>query len=118
MLERASASFRASRWDEAASFARAAARAQPDDARAWILLATSSYLADDPSAALSAWNRIGEPRLDLVRISGLQRTRHPVVDDLLGLRAGTVLTADRFQRARRRLELLPSARGSTLVYRK
>jgi hypothetical protein len=117
LLEQASAAFRASRWEDAASTARAAARSEPGDARAWTLLATASYLAGDAGSALSAWNRVGEPRLDLIRVEGLERTRHPVVHELLGLRGGTVLTTDRLQRARRRLELLPSARVTTLAYR-
>jgi hypothetical protein len=117
LLARASDSFRASRWVEAAALARAATRSGLADERAWSLFATSSYLAGDTRPALWAWNRVGEPRLDLVRVTGLERTRQPVVHRLMGLRPGEVLIGSDLERARRRLELLPSARSSSLTYR-
>jgi hypothetical protein len=42
------------------------------------ILATSLYLTDDTDGALDAWNRVGEPIIDLVNITGLDRTRYSV----------------------------------------
>ena len=44
------------------------ARGEPADETAWELLATSRYLQGDLLGALEAWNQIGRPRTDVVRI--------------------------------------------------
>jgi len=117
LLLEASALFRASRWDAAAAAALAATRANPDDPRAWSVLATSRYLAGDGSGALDAWNQMGRPLLDVVRVTGLRRTRQPAVHALLGLTPGQPLRADALARARRRIALLPSASATSVGYR-
>jgi hypothetical protein len=104
------------RWPEVSELAAAAVEADPQDAYAWKLLATSRFVQDDRRGALEAWNEVGEPRVDLVRIDGLARTRHRVVERLIGAARGEVLTADRFTRARRRLFELPSARSARLEF--
>jgi hypothetical protein len=116
-LERASDLFRASRWKEAAEAALDAAEADPTDPRAWALLGTSRYLAGDARGALRAWYHDRSPTLDHIVISGLRRTRHPVVQELSGLRPGEPLEAGAFDRARRRLALLPAISSSSLTYR-
>ena len=73
-------------------------------------------MQNDRLGALSAWNEVGEPRLDLVRIDGLTRTRHRVVERLLNARTDEVLTPGRFMRARRQLASLPSATSTRLEY--
>ena len=105
------------RWDQASMLAERAARLDPDDAQGWDLLGASRFLNDEPGAALAAWNRIGRPSVDLVRIEGARRTRHPVIAGLVGLPPRALLTPERFDRAARRLQALPSAAVTRLRYR-
>jgi hypothetical protein len=104
------------RWAEAADLAAVATATDDQDTYAWKLLATSRFVQSDPMGALAAWNRAGEPRVDLVRIDGLTHTRHRIVERLLAVEAGTVLTGGRFRRARRQLAELPAAQSTQLDY--
>ena len=104
------------RWAEAEDLAVSAIAAGDADAYAWQVLATSRFVQSNRTGALDAWNRAGEPRLDLVRIDGLARTRHPVVEKMLGVQNGDLLTTESFTRARRRLAELPAASGTRLDY--
>ncbi|NOT25270.1 MAG: hypothetical protein HOP16_04120 [Acidobacteria bacterium] len=104
------------RWAEASDLASAATDADGQDVYAWKLLATSRFVQSDRTGALEAWNHIGEPRLDIVRIDGLTRTRHRAVEHVIGIDAGDVLTLSRFERAQRRLSELPAARTTRLDY--
>jgi hypothetical protein len=106
-----------SRWQDAAQLAARATEAAPDDPHAWRLLASSRFIQDDVDGALHAWNRVGEPRIDLVQVNGLERTHHTVVGSLLDLTPRTPLTASRLRQARRRLALLPAASATRLDYR-
>jgi hypothetical protein len=116
-LVRASMHFRAQQWSAAADAAERATGAAPADPRAWRLLGTARYLAGEPDAALAAWARAGEARVDGVVVHGLARTRHPVVHALLGLSPGAPLDADLLALARRRVALLPSAARTRVHYR-
>lgn len=89
----------------------------PDDEYAADVLASSRFMLNDSAGALRAWNRIGRPRFDAARISGLERTRYSLVAGALGLTASGVLTEERFLLARRRLELLPDQSASRLSLR-
>jgi hypothetical protein len=100
------------RWPEVTDLAAAAVKRDPSDVYSWKILATARFVADDRLAALDAWNRAGEPRIDLIRLDGLTRTRYAVVERLTGLKIGDVLTRDTLLRARRRLGELPSASGA------
>lgn len=104
------------RWADARDLSAAAVAADPGDTHAWKVLATSRFLQDDRRGALSAWNRAGEPRVDLVRVEGLTRTRARVVEDMLGVSPGDLLTPGAFDRARRRLSELPPATSTALDY--
>ena len=104
------------RWPEVTELALTAVTIDPRDDYAWKLLGTGRFVQDDADGALDAWNRVGEPRLDLVRIDGLARTRHAVVERLLALKSGEVLTRTALLRARRRLFELPSAVSARLEY--
>ncbi len=104
------------RWAEAADLASAAVAADERDAYAWKVLGTSRFVQNDRLGALAAWNHVGEPRLDLLRFDGLTRTRHRVVERLVAVEGGDLLTAGRFIRARRRLAELPSAMSTRLEY--
>lgn len=104
------------RWTDVTALAAAAVVQDPADAYAWKLLGTGRFLDDDRPGALRAWNQTGEPRLDLVRIDGLTRTRHQVVERLMQLEAGRPLTPRAFQLATRRLDELPAATASRLTF--
>ncbi len=100
------------RWAEAADLASAALAREPDDEYASRLLGTARFVGDDQLGALDAWNLTREPRIDLIRINGLTRTRYRVVERYVGLRSGALLTRSVLVRARRRLSELPSGNGT------
>lgn len=102
------------RWDDAAQLARQAVAIDASDTYAWKVLGTSQFLLNQPMAALEAWNHAGEPRLDLVRVDGLERTRQQPVERMLGITTGEVVTSRRFVRAERALAELPAARSTRL----
>jgi hypothetical protein len=104
------------RWSDVEALATLAVSRDPGDEYAWKLLGTARFIGDDPAGALAAWNRAGEPRLDIVRVDGLTRTRHRVVERLLNVSSGEVLTSGRLLRAQRRLAELPSASSTRLEY--
>lgn len=115
--ELAGVRFLQSKWADATTFAARAARLDPGDQQGWELLATSRFLNNEPSAALDSWNRIDRPAVGVVTIEGVRRTRHPVVAGLVNLSPRTLLTAEQFDRAARRLGELPSGDGGRLRYR-
>lgn len=117
LRELAGVRFLQSRWDEASALAERAALLDPGDDQGWNLLATSRFLDDQPEAALEAWNVIGRPSVDLVRVEGLERTSHAVIAALVDLPPRTLLTAENLGRAARRLDELPSAAATRLRYR-
>ncbi|MGH9346259.1 MAG: C39 family peptidase, partial [Vicinamibacterales bacterium] len=104
------------RWPEVRDLAGRAVAIDPADAHAWRLLATARYIEGNHPGALDAWNRVGEPVVDLVTASGLQRTSHRVVEQVLGVGTGAVLTRPDFDRARRRLGEMPAAAAMRLEY--
>lgn len=116
LRERAALRFRQQAHGDAARLASEALALDPHDASARRILASSRYLLGDAVAALRAWNALGEPRIDLVEIEGLSRSRHAPVRRLLGLETGTLLRPASFVRARRRLSMLPSAARAELRY--
>ncbi|MDQ3487314.1 MAG: C39 family peptidase [Acidobacteriota bacterium] len=105
------------KWTDAARLARSAVERDPGDQHAWRILATSAYVAGDSAAALQAWNRVGEPTIDLVSVQGLGRARHASATSLLDLQPGTTLTSSALASAERRLESLPSAEAARVNYR-
>ena len=115
--ELAGVQFLQSRWSEASVLARHAAELDPSDRPGWDLLATSRFLDDEPDLALDAWNRIGRPTVDVVRVQGAPRSRDPVIVALLDLPSRSVLTAEARRRASRRLAALPSAVLTSVHYR-
>jgi hypothetical protein len=104
------------RWSEVSDLASAAVTEDPSDAHAWRLLGTSRFIQDDGAGALEAWNHVGEPRVDLIRIDGLVRTRQRVVEDLLPVERNDVLTRGGYVQARRQLRDLPSAASAQLSF--
>ena len=74
-----------SEWRGAADDARRALTHDPADPLASRILATALYLDDDPDGALAAWNNVGEPIIDLVNVTGLERTRYLVAARAMAL---------------------------------
>ena len=105
------------RWADAILHARAALQRDPRDEHAWRILAAGEYVRGDPRAALRAWNAVGEPRIDLVTVHGLSRTRHPVASARLDLPPDVVLTSARLAAAQKRLSDLPAADVARVNYR-
>ncbi len=116
LVELAGVRFRQKRWREAGDLAARAARLQPGDTYTYELLAAARFVQGDAAAALEAWNEIREPRVDLTRIDGLDRTRYDVVTRLLDQPAGTLLTDASLRRSRRRLASLPSQEIAHIDY--
>jgi hypothetical protein len=108
IAELAGVRFAEHRWRDAEDLAEEAARRDPDNEYAWDVLGSSRFMQNDSYGALTAWNRIGKPRLDSIDIKGLTRTRYALVAEALALMPNTLLTADRFRLAERRLQQLPS----------
>jgi hypothetical protein len=107
----------AAEWRAAAADARRALERDAGDAHAARILATALYLLDDPEGALDAWNRVGEPVIDLVNIIGLERTRYEIAARAMGLAPKQLLTRASLQAARRRLAELPSTQTSRVAFR-
>jgi hypothetical protein len=103
-------------WTAAAEHAQRAVAADPDDEHAWRVLATAQYLRHDDLAALAAWNRIGEPRTDLINIKGLEHTRYMVIADAIGVRPKTVLTPDALRLAERRVLAVPAIAAARVSF--
>lgn len=90
--------------------------AEPEDALAWQLLATSRYLTGDLTGALKAWNRIGRPLVDLVVINGSRSTRYRHLATAVGVSHGTMLSPTQLALARRRLQDVPALRAASVTY--
>jgi hypothetical protein len=88
----------------------------PDDEYGWQLLATSRYLAGDPDGALEAWNRVGRPIVDLVRIDGVREVRFREIAGAMSVPPGTLLTPSRLALARRQVSDVPALRQATVDY--
>jgi hypothetical protein len=104
-------------WTEAARLAHEAISRDRHDEHAWRILAAAQYVRGDPGAALAAWNAVGEPVIDLVNVSGLDRTRYAAVSAVLGIAPGAVLTTERLAAANTRLSELPAAESARVIYR-
>jgi predicted double-glycine peptidase len=104
-------------WREAARNARQALLYDATDPLASRILATSLYLDGDPDGALAAWNNVGEPLVDLVNVTGLERTRYQVVARAMALQPQRLLTPAALVAARRRLSELPAAQTTRVSYR-
>ena len=105
------------RWAEAADHARTAVALDPRDDHAWRLLATAEFLLHDDLAALAAWNRLGEPRVDLIDIKGLRHTRYMVIADAIGLEPRALLTPDAVRIAQKRVRDVPAVSAARVTFR-
>jgi hypothetical protein len=114
--ELAGVRFLARQYAESRQLAERAVERAPQDRHAWQLLATSRYLTGDLLGALDAWNRLGEPRTDVVTVLGSVRTPHAIVVDLVDLPPREILTASSLRKAQRRLEELPVSSDAEVRY--
>jgi len=103
------------RWSDAAALARDALRRDPADTYALDVLGSSLFMLGDDLAALRAWNQIGKPRVNRVRIEGLHHTRYQTVGEVMAIQPNMLLTAEIFDRARRRLAEMPDHAVSRLA---
>lgn len=117
LRELAGVRFAQRRWADASALARNALARDRNDSYALDVLAASLFMQDDAPGALRAWNRIDRPRLDLIRIEGLRRSRYQIVAEALGLQANTLLTADAFLQAQHRLDEMPDRASARLDVR-
>ncbi len=108
--------FKQRRWAEATRLSDDYVTRAPDDALGWQLLAASRYLSGDREGALRAWNRVGAPTVDLLRIDGLRRVRFRTIADAIDTPHGTVLTPWDLALARRRIDDIPALRRSSIGY--
>ena len=102
------------RWADVESLSAAATAMDPAEPYGWRLLGTSRFVQNDRTGALKAWNQIGEPRLDLVNVAGLARTRQRVVEQLIDAKPSLVVTPDLLLRSERRLRELPAAQSASV----
>jgi hypothetical protein len=105
-----------SEWHAAALDARKALDRDPADALAARILATALFLDNDADGALEAWNRVGEPVVDLVKVTGLERTRYSVVARAVSLPPHSVLTPQALRAARRKLAEVPAAQTTRVGF--
>jgi hypothetical protein len=117
LLELAGVRFAQRRWSDAAALAREAVTLHSADPYAWDVLGSSLFLQEDSIGALQAWNHLGRPRVNAVRIEGLRRTRYQVIAAALHIETGEVLTAEAFQRSRRLLNELPDRAAARVALR-
>ncbi len=116
LRERAGVRFRQGRHGEAAKLAVEYTRLAPNDSLGWQLLASSRYLAGDAPGALDAWNRVGRPIVDLIRIDGIRRTRFSEVLGVSESAPGEVLTRRALAITRRRIADMPTLGATRVTY--
>ncbi len=116
LRELAGVRFRQRRFADAERLAVNYVAAVPSDTLGWELLASSRYRLDDKAGALDAWNAIGKPTVDLVRIDGVRRIRFSVIAIAIGIRHGSLLTHDNLTLARRRVAELPAFSAASIGY--
>jgi hypothetical protein len=107
----------ASNWPLAADHASRAVSLDPHDEQAWRILATSEYLERHDRAALAAWNHVGGPRLDLIDVRGLRRTRYAIAAEAIGIGHGMPVTNAALDLAGRRLRDVPAIAAATVSYK-
>ncbi|HYW49731.1 MAG TPA: hypothetical protein VE861_03945, partial [Gemmatimonadaceae bacterium] len=108
--------FRQRRTADAVRLATEYSQRAPFDTLGWQLLASSHYLAGNTRRALGAWNRIGQPRIDLLRIDGSSHARFRELAASLDMPAGGLLTPKRYALARRRIADVPSLSRARVDY--
>jgi hypothetical protein len=88
----------------------------PEDQSGWQLLAASRYLAGNREGALAAWNQLGRPTVDFLRVDGSRKVRYREIADAASLAPGTVLTPSRLALSQRRVTSMPALRRAVVDY--
>ena len=88
----------------------------PGDETGWQLLAASRYLSGDAQGALAAWNELGRPTVDLLRVEGSRKIRYREIADAASLAPGTLLTPSRLALSQRRVSSVPALRRGIVEY--
>ena len=114
--ELAGVRFRQGKQSEAIRLADEYLRRAPSDSLGWQLLASSRYLSGDARGALLAWNAIGRPRVDLLRIDGTRHIRFRIVADAMDVAPQRVLTPSRYALSQRRIAEIPALAMSRVGY--
>ena len=108
--------FRQGKRADATLLAEQYARRAPADSLGWQLLATSRYLTGDPTGALQAWNAIGKPTVDLLRIDGTRKIRFRTLAEMMIIQPGGVLTPAQLSLAQRRISDVPALSAARVSY--
>jgi len=108
--------FNEGRYRAGETLAAAVAEAHPGNTDAWRLLAANRYLDGRHEAALSAWNRIDRPKIDLIRLQGVSSVDHATVLHRLGVGHREVLTSSKLTLAERRTSLIPAVAKTRADY--
>ena len=116
LRETAGVRFRQGRTTDALRIATDYVRRVPADSLGWQLLASSRYLTGDTRGALAAWNVVGRPTVDLLRIDGTRRTRFTELVAAVDIAPGEALTPARLTLAQRRIADIPSLGRTRLDY--
>lgn len=117
LRELAGVRFGQRRWSEAARLAERALSAGDADPYTSDVLGSSRYMLGDLAGALEAWNRIGKPRVNLISIEGVRRTRYQLISEAAALPINSMLTPERFGQAVRRIKDLPDQSSALVTYR-
>ncbi|HEX7025071.1 MAG TPA: papain-like cysteine protease family protein, partial [Gemmatimonadales bacterium] len=88
----------------------------PGDEAGWQLLASSRYLTGDLDGALAAWNELGRPTVDLIRIDGTHGVRFHEIAEAASMPPGSVLTPSGLALAQRRVSDVPALRRAAVAY--
>ncbi|MBC7844011.1 MAG: hypothetical protein H7099_16945 [Gemmatimonadaceae bacterium] len=116
LREQAGVRFRQKRIADALRLATEYSARVPSDSLGWQLLASSRFLAGDAVGALRAWNVIGRPVVDLLRIDGPKRIRYTALSKGMTVKVGSVLSPTTFSLAKRRLADFPSLVTTRVAY--
>ena len=105
-IELAGVAFRQGRTGEARHLLQHALRLRPGDPYALDFLATLHLLDGNTRAALQAWNTLGKPRIEIVRMVPEPRLDPVVLDRALVVRPGTVALLGDYDSSLNRLDLM------------
>jgi len=109
---------RAGRYGKAKDMARDLLHGPHRDPESgWRLLATARWLEGDSRGALQAWNRVNEPRLDLLEIHGLEHVRFQALAGRVPITPGRLVTPRLLALTRRRARSFPALAASRTDYR-
>ncbi len=116
LREKAGVRFKQGRHADAVRLAEEYLARAPGDRIGWQLLASSRYLTGDETGALAAWNELGRPTVDLLRIDGTRGIRFSEIADAVSVPPGAVLTPGSLALAQRRVSDVPALRRAVVGY--